>query len=103
MRLCTFEDARVAGLEPLAAARPAFDLRCGLTTLLEKQLRAVRPTAVGAFVRPHLARAHRPRPPALAGQRVGLAGRRPGRPGQRPLAPAACGSQLPDRRAVRRP
>lgn len=56
MRLCTFEDARVAGLDPLAAARPAFDLRCGLTTLLEKHLRAVRPTAVGALVRPHLAR-----------------------------------------------
>jgi UDP-N-acetylglucosamine diphosphorylase/glucosamine-1-phosphate N-acetyltransferase len=56
MRLCTFEDARVAGLEPLAAARPAFDLRCGLTTLLEKHLRAIRPTAVGALVRPYLAR-----------------------------------------------
>lgn len=56
MRLCTFEDARVAGLEPLVAARPAFDLRCGLTTLLEKQLRAIRPTAVGALVRPYLAR-----------------------------------------------
>lgn len=56
MRLCTFEDAGVAGLEPLVAARPAFDLRCGLTTLLEKHLRAVRPTAVGAIVRPHLSR-----------------------------------------------
>jgi len=56
MRLCTFEDARVGGLEPLVAARPAFDLRCGLTTLLEKHLRAVRPTAVGALVRPYLAR-----------------------------------------------
>ena len=56
MRLCTFEDARVAGLDPLAAARPAFDLRCGLTTLLEKHLRAVRPTAVGALVRPYLAK-----------------------------------------------
>lgn len=56
MRLCVFEDAHVAGLDPLAAARPAFDLRCGLTTLLEKHLRAVRPTAVGALVRPYLAR-----------------------------------------------
>jgi UDP-N-acetylglucosamine diphosphorylase/glucosamine-1-phosphate N-acetyltransferase len=56
MRLCTFEDSRVAGLEPLVAARPAFDLRCGLTTLLEKHLRVIRPTAVGALVRPHLAR-----------------------------------------------
>src|SRR5438874_13137996 len=56
MRLCTFEDAHVAGLEPLASPRPAFDLRCGLSTLLEKQTRAIRPTAVGAFVRPYLAR-----------------------------------------------
>jgi hypothetical protein len=56
MRLCTFEDARVAGLEPLVAARPAFNLRCGLTNLLEKHLRAIRPTAVGALVRPYLAR-----------------------------------------------
>lgn len=56
MRLCIFEDARVAGLEPLAAPRPVFDLRCGLTTLLEKQLRAVRPSSVGALVRPYLAR-----------------------------------------------
>jgi UDP-N-acetylglucosamine diphosphorylase / glucose-1-phosphate thymidylyltransferase / UDP-N-acetylgalactosamine diphosphorylase / glucosamine-1-phosphate N-acetyltransferase / galactosamine-1-phosphate N-acetyltransferase len=55
MRLCTFEDARVAGLDPLTAARPAFDLRCGLTTLLEKHNRALRPTAVGVFVRPSLA------------------------------------------------
>src|SRR5436190_305342 len=56
MRLCTFEDAGVAGLDPLAAARPAFDLRCGLTTLHEKHLRAIRPTAVGALVRPYLAK-----------------------------------------------
>ena len=56
MRLCTFEDAHVGGLDPLALARPAFDLRCGLNTLLEKQVRALRPTTVGAFVRPQLAR-----------------------------------------------
>jgi UDP-N-acetylglucosamine diphosphorylase / glucose-1-phosphate thymidylyltransferase / UDP-N-acetylgalactosamine diphosphorylase / glucosamine-1-phosphate N-acetyltransferase / galactosamine-1-phosphate N-acetyltransferase len=56
MRLCTFEDARVVALEPLASPRPAFDLRCGLTTLLEKHVRAIRPTAVGAFVRPYLNR-----------------------------------------------
>jgi UDP-N-acetylglucosamine diphosphorylase/glucosamine-1-phosphate N-acetyltransferase len=56
MRLCIFEDAGVAGLDPLALPRPAFDLRCGLTTLLEKQLRAIRPTTVGLLVRPYLAR-----------------------------------------------
>src|SRR5947209_19338275 len=56
MRLCIFEDAGVATLDPLAAPRPAFDLRCGLSTLLEKQLRAIRPTTVGVLVRPYLGR-----------------------------------------------
>jgi UDP-N-acetylglucosamine diphosphorylase/glucosamine-1-phosphate N-acetyltransferase len=56
MRLCTFEDARVGGLEPVTLGRPAFDLRCGLSTLLDKQVRAVRATSVAAFVRPHVAR-----------------------------------------------
>ena len=40
MRLCVFEDAGVGGLEPLALSRPAFALRCGLSTLLDKQVRA---------------------------------------------------------------
>jgi UDP-N-acetylglucosamine diphosphorylase/glucosamine-1-phosphate N-acetyltransferase len=56
MRLCTFEDARVGGLEPAALGRPAFGLRCGLTTLLDKQLRTVRATEAAAFVRPAIAR-----------------------------------------------
>src|SRR5262245_522204 len=56
MRLCTFEDARVGGLEPVALGRPAFGLRCGLTILLDKQLRVVRATEAAAFVRPHIAR-----------------------------------------------
>jgi UDP-N-acetylglucosamine diphosphorylase/glucosamine-1-phosphate N-acetyltransferase len=55
MRLCSFEDAGVAGLEPVALVRAAFDLRCGVATLLEKQARAVRATAAGAVVRPGLA------------------------------------------------
>jgi UDP-N-acetylglucosamine diphosphorylase/glucosamine-1-phosphate N-acetyltransferase len=54
-RVCLFEDAAVAGLEPLTLTRPAFDLLCGLTALGEKQRRAVGAASVGALVRPHLA------------------------------------------------
>ena len=39
-RVCLFEDDAVAGLEPLALTRPAFDLLCGLTSLGDKQCRA---------------------------------------------------------------
>lgn len=39
MRLCAFEDKNVAGLAPLTLTRPAFDLRCGATTLRERQQR----------------------------------------------------------------
>jgi UDP-N-acetylglucosamine diphosphorylase/glucosamine-1-phosphate N-acetyltransferase len=56
MRLCTFEDAGVAGLEPLALSRAAFGLRCGISTLLDKQVRAMRPVEIGALVRPAVAR-----------------------------------------------
>src|SRR5204863_5798466 len=56
MRLCTFEDSGVAGLEPLACARPAFDLLCGTVTLFEKHVRTFRHTALGALVRPAVAR-----------------------------------------------
>ena len=39
MRIHVFEDAGVENLEPLALTRPAFHLRCGAATLLERQLR----------------------------------------------------------------
>jgi UDP-N-acetylglucosamine diphosphorylase/glucosamine-1-phosphate N-acetyltransferase len=39
MRLCVFEDGLVADLAPLTLTRPAFDLRCGAMTLLERQQR----------------------------------------------------------------
>ena len=39
MRICVFEDAACSGLEPLTLTRPAFDLRCGAATLLERQVR----------------------------------------------------------------
>jgi UDP-N-acetylglucosamine diphosphorylase/glucosamine-1-phosphate N-acetyltransferase len=63
MRVCLFEDPAVAGLEPVALSRPAFDLLCGLTPLADKQLRHFGRSPWGAFVRPPLAdlvRAERP-------------------------------------------
>jgi UDP-N-acetylglucosamine diphosphorylase/glucosamine-1-phosphate N-acetyltransferase len=55
MKICVFEDRAVINLQPLTLTRPAFDLRCGATSLLEKQQRffAAGPTA--ALVRPELA------------------------------------------------
>lgn len=50
MRLCIFED-RAEFLEPLCLTRPIFDLRCGLTTLGEKQVRAFGAREWGALVR----------------------------------------------------
>jgi UDP-N-acetylglucosamine diphosphorylase/glucosamine-1-phosphate N-acetyltransferase len=54
MRICVFEDAGVARLGPLTLTRPAFDLRCGARTLLERQLRLFRGVPC-ALVRPELA------------------------------------------------
>jgi UDP-N-acetylglucosamine diphosphorylase/glucosamine-1-phosphate N-acetyltransferase len=54
MRICVFEDQGVSALEPLSWTRPAFDLRCGALTLLERQ-RLHFPTGDwGLWVRPHL-------------------------------------------------
>src|SRR5262245_4671537 len=55
MRICLFEDAHVADLEPLVLTRPVFELRCGLTTLAQKQCRYFGASAPGAQVRPRLA------------------------------------------------
>lgn len=55
MRICHFEDARVAALEPIALTRPAFELRCGIYTLGQKQCRFFQSEASGALVRPYLA------------------------------------------------
>src|SRR5690349_16331000 len=55
MRLCMYEDARAALLEPLTLTRPAAALRLGAETLLERQRRALAADAVGAWVRPELA------------------------------------------------
>lgn len=55
MRICLFEDARAADLEPLALTRPVFDLICGRTSLARKQVRMSRGSATGAIVRGNLA------------------------------------------------
>lgn len=39
MRVCHFEDALAADLEPLTLTRPVFDLLCGCGTLEQKQVR----------------------------------------------------------------
>jgi UDP-N-acetylglucosamine diphosphorylase/glucosamine-1-phosphate N-acetyltransferase len=55
MHLCVFEDNAVGRLQPLTDTRPAFDLRCGVRTLLERQLHAFGAERAFAFVRPELA------------------------------------------------
>jgi UDP-N-acetylglucosamine diphosphorylase/glucosamine-1-phosphate N-acetyltransferase len=64
MRIGLFEDAGVAGLDPLTFGRPAFDLYCGLTTLAGKQSRYFGRPAEGLLVRPALAEVVRLRHPA---------------------------------------
>jgi UDP-N-acetylglucosamine diphosphorylase/glucosamine-1-phosphate N-acetyltransferase len=64
-RVCLFEDAGVATLEPLALTRPAFELLCGATSLGLKQRRAFGPGPTGALVRSHLAELCRWRHPDL--------------------------------------
>lgn len=54
MHLCLFEE-RAAQFEPLTQTRPVFDLRCGITSLADKQMRPFAPTACGVWVRPALA------------------------------------------------
>jgi UDP-N-acetylglucosamine diphosphorylase/glucosamine-1-phosphate N-acetyltransferase len=55
MRVCVFEDAGVRSLDPLSLTRPAFDLWCGSTTLLQRQVRFFGAADVGALVRASLA------------------------------------------------
>ncbi len=54
MRICIFEDSGVALLEPLTLTRPAFALRCGARTLLDRQRAIPGADEVGLWVRPEL-------------------------------------------------
>lgn len=38
--ICIFEDSQATKLSPLSLTRPVFDLRCGMTSLLQKIVRA---------------------------------------------------------------
>jgi UDP-N-acetylglucosamine diphosphorylase / glucose-1-phosphate thymidylyltransferase / UDP-N-acetylgalactosamine diphosphorylase / glucosamine-1-phosphate N-acetyltransferase / galactosamine-1-phosphate N-acetyltransferase len=65
MRLCIFED-RANLLEPLSLTRPVFDLRCGITTLADKQRRAAGVNEWGALMRIPLAELYRRQRPDVA-------------------------------------
>jgi UDP-N-acetylglucosamine diphosphorylase/glucosamine-1-phosphate N-acetyltransferase len=54
MKLCAFEDHGVEFLEPLTLTRPAFDLRCGAGTLLDRHRRIFGSLDTGAWIRPNL-------------------------------------------------
>lgn len=54
MRIYVFEDADVKNLQPLTLTRPAFDLRCGAVSLLERQDRVLPEPVNMALVRPEL-------------------------------------------------
>jgi UDP-N-acetylglucosamine diphosphorylase/glucosamine-1-phosphate N-acetyltransferase len=54
MPVILYEDAAVANLEPVAATRPAFDLRCGAGTLLQRQLAYFGVKEAAALIRPLL-------------------------------------------------
>jgi UDP-N-acetylglucosamine diphosphorylase / glucose-1-phosphate thymidylyltransferase / UDP-N-acetylgalactosamine diphosphorylase / glucosamine-1-phosphate N-acetyltransferase / galactosamine-1-phosphate N-acetyltransferase len=77
MRVCVFEDNGVGKLQPLSLTRPAFDLRCGAATLLERQLRLFPGAEVGVWVRPELADLCRREHPGLAVNEPGWLGRGP--------------------------
>jgi UDP-N-acetylglucosamine diphosphorylase/glucosamine-1-phosphate N-acetyltransferase len=66
MRICVFEDQSVDLLDPLTLTRPAFDLRCGASTLLEHQCRHFAADETGALVRPGFAELCRHTHPKLA-------------------------------------
>jgi UDP-N-acetylglucosamine diphosphorylase / glucose-1-phosphate thymidylyltransferase / UDP-N-acetylgalactosamine diphosphorylase / glucosamine-1-phosphate N-acetyltransferase / galactosamine-1-phosphate N-acetyltransferase len=66
MSLCVFENRGVFNLEPLTLTRPAFELLCGASTLLDRQRRALAAEEMGVVVRPVLAELCRLKRPDLA-------------------------------------
>lgn len=55
MRIGVFEDAGVELLEPITLTRPAFGLRCGIDTVVERQQRLLGASEAGVWVRHELA------------------------------------------------
>ena len=54
MHVVIFEDARWPMFAPVSLSRPVFCLASGVSTLLEKQLRALNPSRLSLWVRPGL-------------------------------------------------
>jgi UDP-N-acetylglucosamine diphosphorylase/glucosamine-1-phosphate N-acetyltransferase len=54
MHLVVFEGSRWSSFAPLSLSRPVFTLQSGLSTLLEKQIRYIKPTRLTIWVRPAL-------------------------------------------------
>src|ERR1700722_8937205 len=55
MHLVIFEGSRWPSFAPVSLSRPVFMLQAGLTSLLEKQIRYIKPTRLTLWVRPSLA------------------------------------------------
>lgn len=55
MRICIYEDAGAAWLEPIALTRPVFALRCGAERVFERQSRQFAAAEMGFWMRPALA------------------------------------------------
>ena len=55
MHLVVFEASKWDTFAPLTINRPVFSLLCGMSTLLDKQIRYIRPDRVTFWVRPQLA------------------------------------------------
>jgi len=53
--ICVFEDERCTDLLPLVYCRPVYELRCGISSLLEKIMRAYPAQKVVLLCRDHLA------------------------------------------------
>lgn len=71
MNLILFEDAGYLDLAPLTWLRPAFELRCGRDTLIDKMRAHLRPATIRAIVRPELAAVVRERHAAFTEQSTG--------------------------------
>ena len=54
MHVVIFEGSRWPTFAPMSLSRPVFDLATGASTLLEKQIRHMRPTRLTLWVRPEL-------------------------------------------------
>ena len=55
MHVVIFEGSQWPSFAPFSLGRPVFTLACGIGTLLDKQVRATRPTRLTLWVRPALA------------------------------------------------